>query len=74
MSATEYLNTYGPALLPSKEELSESYHMEGTYRAERNHLFLDESTLYKFLLDEDTLVLTDPSGESESRIYSIVNQ
>ncbi len=70
MTLPEYLEKCGPQLLPSWEDICAAYNISGTYTAERNSLQLSEQGLRQILLDEDTLVLTDPSGAEPAQVYT----
>ncbi len=71
MPADEYLQTYGPSLLPSYEELEAAYAGSGTYEATRDLLILEGGKTRHILTDASTLVLTDPAGEEDPMVWYV---
>ena len=83
VSAVSYLMEYGPALLPSLEELQGQYEGSGVYEVDEGILrrrFEDGSTVITkeeyYIRKDDALILTGEAdsedGESSSSRYPVV--
>ena len=62
MSAGDYLELYGPALLPTAEELEAAYTGSGVYQIEGPYLHLEGHASARYLADEVLLVLESEEG------------
>jgi len=62
MSAEDYLAAYGPALLPTAEELRASYDGSGGYTVEGPYLRLEGQEAARYLADDGLLVLRRDEG------------
>jgi len=62
MSSLEYLREHGPKLLPTLEELENSFGGEGTYRVEDGRLLLSGREAADFAVSGGFLVLSGPGG------------
>ena len=83
VSTVSYLMEYGPALLPSMEELQGQYEGSGTYEVEEGIVrrrFEDGSTVITkeeyYIRKDDSLILTGEAasgdGEPSSSRYPVV--
>ncbi len=61
MSCNEYLRSYGPALLPTMEEIKAQYEGNGAWHAEKGVLMRDTKG-QAFLINTDLLVLSGTDG------------
>jgi len=61
MSAEDYMKNYGPALLPTLDELHAFYDGSGTYQQEGQYLRFDGEEL-RYMADEGLLVLMRAEG------------
>ena len=69
MSAEDYMRDYGPALLPTPEELHGFYDGGGSYQTEGQYIRLDGEEI-RFLADDGLLVLMRPEG---TEVYERAN-
>lgn len=69
MSAEDYMRDYGPALLPTPDELHAFYDGGGSYQTEGQCIRLDGEEI-RFLADDGLLVLMRPEG---TEVYERAN-
>lgn len=69
MSAEDYMRDYGPALLPTPDELHAFYDGGGSYQTEGQYLRLEGEEI-RFLADDGLLVLMRPEG---TEVYERAN-
>ena len=64
MSIDEYIRTKGPKIMPSLEQIAHDTNHSGGYQVDKDVLSLEGNGEYTFMVDDDTLVLTDAEGKS----------